>query len=147
MPVFGFGLLRRLTSRDGDKAALDPACKVPLTERNVKFFNDSCKPEDKDVEDEDDFSDLESLPRRRRFGWTREGREFREVRVVEWLRLVPSVCSSSPPAPPALSRARRRPLTLHRRTEAGDNVRDDEQSTSMSVRRGGLWSRLSQAQR
>ena len=83
MPNFGLGALRRLIHHSHHDDALDPACKIPLTERNIQFLNESTGSSTKD---DDEVSDL---------GSCRHASErvlaARVVRVSEWLKVSPTV--------------------------------------------------------
>ena len=83
-------LCRRLTSGD-DAAAQDSACKIPLTERNIHFFNQSLgakygKLQESEDNDSSIMSELQSCR-----GKNKLYGPARELRVVEWLELSSSV--------------------------------------------------------
>ena len=72
MPVFS---LRSIIHHD---PPLDPATKIPLTERNIDFFNGK----DKGKEEEDIFYENSKDARDR-------VQHARKIQVSEWLRLLP----------------------------------------------------------
>ena len=87
MPSFSFKVLRQHLPRRNTPPSQDPATKIPLTERNIEFFNNDGKVSDTVSEFETDSSNSDARLKIQR---------SREVQISEWLRLVPSV---SPPSP------------------------------------------------
>ena len=96
MHFFSLRAFRRLTghgSSGDDDAALDPACKIPLTERNMQFFNQasrgSSSSDDNNNKEDEELSELHVHERRERLYVVRAGR------IDEWLEVVSGVRDSS----------------------------------------------------
>ena len=77
MPIFNLRSIKHnLAHRTSPP--LDPVTKIPLTERNIDFFNSKDK-----TKEEEDFIYASSKHARDRI------QRAREIQVSEWLRLLP----------------------------------------------------------
>ena len=84
MPSFSLKSLKQSIGRHDD-LKIDPATKIPLTERNIQFFNK--RDVSKEEESEEDGDPVQSKKNARD-----KVQRSREVQVSEWLRLLPRVC-------------------------------------------------------